>query len=1074
MSKKIFLLDTLEIEDKFEVHTKICNVLYDKIIKINEKQESVNIGLFGEWGSGKSFIIKNLKKKLQSNKICVYEFDAWKFNGKALERSILFELEKQAFTENKPYLYKNQYRLSQKLYSKIKMESQLNVDYQNIKEKFKLLKRSIFLPFLGLLIIKFSSYIPVDFIKSFGLAISNFLNENNLKFINVAGESALYILTILEVSTFIIQLLSKDIKNFLQALVLRKEDVKEEVQQTFSSEEFEDIFKDMIKQIKEKSNNQVLIVFDNIDRCEPKYAYEIITTIKTYMSIKECIYIIPCDDEALKSYLQKNNCTIKNRNYEQEFLDKFFNANIRIPSLSDQNLDYYIKDCLNDIDIDISDEDKSIIMQILYFAYQHQNPRKIKRFINDFSMHYSLALETDKEKQFILDDIEMFTIVAAIKQCWPQLEKKIIANANFRQDFYYNDDFRSDINNEIGKEVVEFLLSVRSLFENDKSIYSYIYYKKSNDEIDIINRIRQGKPVQMNQYNFKIVQQEYNFYKSKNQFIYLTSLAKSVFYSLKYKEGDKFREFETLFNEIILEINKDSSLYSFIQDFKKEDFEYIDNINLRKNSLDKLRSDIYLYIKKNGNNIEELIINLFHSKRLKYHTSINLYLELLGEKSKDIYTYIDYILQDKDEAKNIDKYFSDSSYNMIFAAIVHKEIISINKGHINTKDNTVEFIIRKFEEDNDLIKKYIPRIFTGKELYSFENEITNIKVIYNLGIFMFEKSKKYSIDEHKEFIYMFLNNFVKKTKEYKDKYKDVFYIYYYLTFLFEDKGFESEDYIQHAKDILKINLNEIIEKSITLFGEDYFMEKIYSKINQEILANRSLCILIQNISKECLIKNYNNIILEITQNTIEEKALIEKLLECPELGGILSIKLYEVLCELEETTENNYLLLRIIRKSYRLLKRLQLLDCKKFLDNKVLVNLYKEYPNEIKSIIWNCIDQGMFDEICVNNILEFINKKLEVDESISKYKSICDILNRDERLLTRNNLATIDNILNYILKLGREDSEYDIAYELLKLYEKYESIDKYGKYINDLSESKRNQFDNLINTNLCEDAKYYN
>lgn len=1071
MIKKTFLLDTLDTEDKFEVHTKICNVLYDKIIKINEKQESLNIGLFGEWGSGKSFIIKNLKKKLQSNQICVYEFDAWKFNGKALERSILFELEKQAFTEKEPYFYKNQYRLSQKLYSKIKMESQLNVDYKNIKDKFKLLKRSIFIPFLVLVTIKLSFYIPIDFIKSFGQVISNYLNENNLGFIKVAGESALYILTILEVSTFIIQLLSKDIKNFLQALVLRREDVKEEVQQTFSSEEFEDIFKDMIKQIKEKNRNQVLIVFDNIDRCEPKYAYEIITTIKTYMSIKECIYIIPCDDEALKSYLQKNNCTINNRNYEQEFLDKFFNVNMRIPSLSNQNLDYYIEDCLNDLDIDILDKDKCIIRQILYYAYKHQNPRKIKRFINDFSMHYSLALEIDKEKEFILDDIEMFTILAAIKQCWPQLERKIIENANFRQDFYSNDNFVSDIKNEIGKDVVEFLSSVRSLFHNDKSIYSYVYYKKSNDEIDIISRIRQGKEIQMNPYNLKIAEQEYNSYKYKSQNIYFKALVKSIFYSLKYKRGNKLREFETLFNEVILDINRNSNLYSFIEDFKKEDFEYIDNINLRKNSLDKLSRDIYLYIKNKDNNIEELIINLFYSKRLKYHVDINLYLELLGAKSEKAYTYIDYILKCKEESKNIDKYLYDTSYNIIFAAIVNEEIISINKGNINIKNNIEEFIISKFKEDNDLIEKYIPRIFDGKELAPFSSEAKMIKVMYNLGIFMFEKSKKYSIDNYKEFIYTFLNNYFRKTEIHKSKYKNVFYIYYYLTFLFEDNGYESEDYKQHSKEIFKINLNEIIRKSITLFGEDYLMEKMYSKIDQESLDNRSLSIIIQNISKECLIKNYNNIILKITLNKIEEKELIKKLLEYPEPGKTLSIKLYESLCELEKTTENNCLLLRIIRKSYILLKRLELLDCKMFLDNKVLVNLYKEYPDEIKNIIYDCIDQGMFDEVCVNDILRFINKKLEVDESISKYESICNILDKDESLLTRNNLATIDNILNYILKLDREDSEYDIAYELLKLYEKYESIDKYEKYINDLSESKRNQFYNLINTNLCEDAK---
>lgn len=1069
MSKKTFLLDTLDTEDKFEVHTKICNVLYDKIIKINEKQESVNIGLFGEWGSGKSFIIKNLKQKLERNKICVYEFDAWKFNGKALERSILFELEKQAFTEKKPYLYKNQYRLSQRLYSKIKMESQLNVDYSNIKEKFGLLSKSIFLPFLAILIIKFSVYIPVDFIKIFWKNILDFLNENNLNLINVACESVLYIFTSLAVTTFIAKLLSKDIKSFLQVLLLRREDVKEEIQQTFSSEEFEDIFKDMIKQIKEKSNNQVLLVFDNIDRCEPKYAYEIITTIKTYMSINECIYIIPCDDEALKNYLEHNNSKIKNRNYAQEFLDKFFNVNIRIPSPSNQNLDCYINDCLNEIEIDILDQDKNVIRQILYYAYKYQNPRKIKRFINDFSMHYSLALEIDEKKQFLLNDIEIFTIIISIKQCWPQLEKALVEDTCFRERFYSEENFQKKIEDELGKDVVEFLLRIKTLFYNNKAIYSYIYYAKSDNELDIINLIRDGKPLEMTQYNLKILEQEYRFYNHKKEYIYYSALIESIFYSLKNKVGDKSREFEVLLNESILDINyiEDYSVYRFIENFTKEDFSYLDSINFYTKSLNRLIYGIYEYVRNKKFNADKIILKLLSSKILKYSSTFNLYLEIMKRHNECTFIlYIEDILQNNENEENILDYFSEESYHRIFKSTIEEIKIPISGGCINIVNNRLEFILNEIKKGNALIDKYISYIFDKNTIYSMADEIKTKNAIYNLGVLIFHKSKESDIDSYKEFIDAFLANY-KNLDSYKLKYMDSFCIYYYLYCISENDTLGKQNYEKYFCP--ELDVSKFVRESINLIGENYFIEKLYLNGNIGNLHSKDFVEIIENISLECLVKNYKNLV-KLPILKIEIESLIKKLFNYERAYQLLSSKLYESLCKINEQDEINELGMNELENSYKLLKDMELLDYEVFYDKNILVSLYKSYPDNIKEILVDFIKYKKSNETCIEDILDFIYETLQVGQSISTYKSICDIIN-NSGVLTKNSIQTLENILNYILRLGRSEEEYDIAYEMLNIYNQDLSINKYTLCIKDLVENNDERFSKFIKNNLYENIR---
>ena len=61
-NKSLFLTDSSNIEqDSFQVHTNIAETLYDIVTKHNVSENSFTIGLFGEWGFGKSYIVKKLE-----------------------------------------------------------------------------------------------------------------------------------------------------------------------------------------------------------------------------------------------------------------------------------------------------------------------------------------------------------------------------------------------------------------------------------------------------------------------------------------------------------------------------------------------------------------------------------------------------------------------------------------------------------------------------------------------------------------------------------------------------------------------------------------------------------------------------------------------------------------------------------------------------------------------------------------------------------------------------------------------------------------------------------------------------
>lgn len=51
-------------------------------------------------------------------------------------------------------------------------------------------------------------------------------------------------------------------------------------------------------------NDKLVIVIDNIDRCNCETAYELLTNIKNFMGNYDgLIFIIPIDDKALKKHL---------------------------------------------------------------------------------------------------------------------------------------------------------------------------------------------------------------------------------------------------------------------------------------------------------------------------------------------------------------------------------------------------------------------------------------------------------------------------------------------------------------------------------------------------------------------------------------------------------------------------------------------------------------------------------------------------------------------------------------------------------------------------------------------------
>ena len=405
------------------------------------------IGLFGRWGTGKTTIINILCGKLEQEKIGMVKFDAWKHEGDAFRRTFLKEIVKQL--KKKGFLREN-YELS------------VNIDNKVIKKEENQIK-FISKIRLGILIL----LLVIGFIL--GLIIHLYWSEYLGNYFSIFFSGSL--------------IGSIFFWAFQQMIITRKETTRSVTDRFMDPHQFEEEFKTIIHEIKVK---KLILIIDNLDRATHKKAIELLSTIKTFLELKKCIFIIACDDEAIKTHLgevYKNSTEIENKffSYSDEFLRKFFNNFIRIPEFIDSDLEIYTEELLKTTGIEKLNNRK--ITTVITAAFR-ENPRQIKQFINTLISHYLLAKEREEctpklisEKGTITNNLDLLAKILIIRQNFPCVYNKIE-----KEKMDSDEIFKKGVT----KEAKDFLISTRLIPEiKIENVKPFLYFKISELETKI-------------------------------------------------------------------------------------------------------------------------------------------------------------------------------------------------------------------------------------------------------------------------------------------------------------------------------------------------------------------------------------------------------------------------------------------------------------------------------------------------------------------------------------------------------------------------------------------------------------
>lgn len=410
-------------------------------IAMDAKLTPSTIGVYGDWGSGKSSLMQMVEEKIKAEHkedACCIRFNGWLFEG--------YEDAKTAFCGSILDALRTEKTIPAKVKTRI-TKLLKKVDGKKILMKGGSVALDILLTGgLGSI-----TYLTID-------AITNALKD---KLSNATSD---------------------DIKEVLKGVLTENKN------QSTSNRNDIKIFQEEFKKILDESKIEHLVIFvDELDRCTPDTVLDIFAAMRLFLFVEKTSFIIGADsrliDYAIKTRYQ--NIPGNDLDISKEYLEKLVQYPVTIPKLDELELERYLT-CLL-LETEIEDIAECIRGEVLYepinqdnliskhgekeeqikealllsrivspilAARLNGNPRQCKRFLNTLFMRVQMA-----ESRAVT------------------LDKNILAKLMLLE--YFKEPMYAEVMNPNNKKAFE---DLEKSFKNSKSVYNNNVFRKWKDD----------------------------------------------------------------------------------------------------------------------------------------------------------------------------------------------------------------------------------------------------------------------------------------------------------------------------------------------------------------------------------------------------------------------------------------------------------------------------------------------------------------------------------------------------------------------------------------------------------------
>ena len=287
MNIEIWEEDKLNRKKEAEYLIQYLNSVY----KESEKSSFV-LNINSEWGFGKTYFLKNLKLELENRKHKVMYFDAWQ-NDFTKEPLLAFIAEANNSFES---FFNNQQKKSKQL----------------IKSLF-----SSSLPILVSILSKKLTGYTID-------ELQEEINEDEESSIEESGENSEIPNTVSSIMTKATEVALREHNTAKESILVFKQNMEKLVN-----------YMDNLSTIE----LPIYILIDELDRCRPNYAIELLESIKHLFDVKGLIFIIATDSKQLTHSI---NAIYGSGFHSEKYLKRFFDREYSLAKPSHYDFIEYV------------------------------------------------------------------------------------------------------------------------------------------------------------------------------------------------------------------------------------------------------------------------------------------------------------------------------------------------------------------------------------------------------------------------------------------------------------------------------------------------------------------------------------------------------------------------------------------------------------------------------------------------------------------------------------------------------------------------------------------------------------
>jgi KAP-like P-loop domain-containing protein len=361
-------------EDDLFSHGDYVDRLLIVLDEASTSYSSANIALYGSWGSGKSGVSNLLEDALdEDDRFYFVYFDAFKYARQPLLRNFIRQLASKLLSEKKAKEFRD------RLYE----------ETSNVRLRFPDLNRKT------LKAIRWWSIVALAAVTLSVLAI---LVLTTGKAHDVALDFIRGVLPALLPSAVLISVVG---------LAARYLTISSKVTAPESEEQFEEIFTDLLRELNVdgKSDPRLVVFVDELDRCSPTEVVATLETLRTFLGVSGCLFVVAADQQVLEHALteevrQATPPDPANPYYSagNAYLDKIFQYQLAFPPLRSRRLTHFALDLLEGRDGVWNEVDKEDVVSILLPTHIN-SPRRVKVLLNSYALSYGIARARVERRQ---------------------------------------------------------------------------------------------------------------------------------------------------------------------------------------------------------------------------------------------------------------------------------------------------------------------------------------------------------------------------------------------------------------------------------------------------------------------------------------------------------------------------------------------------------------------------------------------------------------------------------------------------------------------------------------------------